>query len=348
MNCLFCAAKSAPQAKFCSECGSPLSLQICPTCAAVNEKTDSTCLKCGYSFALQHEADVAVVVPQIASLPAGTLANDAVVDAKVHEWEIMLQEIEQEVHRQLEAEQLAPTDSNSLSPAPRTARLATNRVPVRSHSMGYTGRTSETGRTRSRLSGLVVFLTLALLGGAAAPYFLSSSSAKTPPSERANPGPNQIAATLQPASAVRDLPPGDQIDRGDAAAGAGSPTAASGSLTGPQLLPGSADESYDLSSKAEAKSDPVFIPVVVAPPVEVMLDERKQDQTAPPAARKAAPPHRISTKGGEAARVPNSPVEHRVIAEAHALYQAQPAVAESRPCSAGIRALALCDGPSKK
>src|SRR4249919_3504014 len=67
MNCLFCAAKSAPQAKFCSECGSPLSLQICPTCAAVNEKTESTCLTCGHIFARPYEPDEDITVPRIDS-----------------------------------------------------------------------------------------------------------------------------------------------------------------------------------------------------------------------------------------------------------------------------------------
>src|SRR5882724_260412 len=107
MNCLFCAANSAPQAKFCSECGSPLYLQICPTCAAVNKKTASRCLTCGHTFALHPDRAVAAAVAQIASSPATSLASDAAVDVKANERKVLLQEIAQEIHRQLEAEQHA-------------------------------------------------------------------------------------------------------------------------------------------------------------------------------------------------------------------------------------------------
>jgi ribosomal protein L40E len=349
MNCVFCAAESAPQAKFCSECGSPLSLKICPTCTAVNEKTASTCLKCRYTFALQHEPGVAVSVPQMASLPAATLASDAVVDARPHEWELLLHEIEQEVHRQLEAEQHAPAAPNGLSLATPTAHLAANRSLVNSHSTEYTGRSSETRRTRSRLSGLVAILTVVLIGGAGAPYLLSSSSATTPPAKHDNASPNQTAAAPQLISPARDLPPGDEVDRGDSAAAASSATATRVSLEGPQLVPAYDNENNALSTTAEAKNDAESIPLSVAPPADVVLDERKQDQAAPPAARKATPPHRTSATGSErAVRISSLPGEHRVIAEAPALYPAQPAAADSQPCSAGVRALALCSGPSQK
>jgi hypothetical protein len=343
MNCLFCAAHSAPQAKFCSECGSPLSLQICPTCAAVNEKTESTCLQCGHVFALQHEPDVAAAEPHIASLRPTTPASNALVDTRVHDWEVLLQEIEQEVHRQLAAEQHAPPVQNRPSLATQMARMAsvaTNRHPTR-----YPGRASDTRLARSRLSGLVVVLTLVLVG-TAAPYLLSSSSATTTLSKHDHASPNQTAAAPQPISLTRVLPPSDEVDRGGSAAAAVSATATSVSLTNSQLVPAS----NDLPAMVETKHDGEFIPTSLAPSAEVVLDEHKQDEGAQAAARKATPPpRRTSARGGEGAmRVPGSPVEHRVIAQAPARYPAQPAVANSAPCSAGIQALALCGDPYKK
>jgi hypothetical protein len=349
MNCLFCAAKSAPQAKFCSECGSPLYLQICPTCAAVNEKTASRCVTCGHAFALQPDRAVAAAVAQTASSLATSLASDAAVDVKDNERKVLLQEIAQEIHRQLEAEQHAAAP-NRLSLARRVARLAANRALMWSIPTEYAGRSRETRRTRSRLSGVVLILTLVLIGGAAAAYLLPSSS-DTPPLSNHNASRSQGAAVPQLMSPRRDLAPGDQVNRGNSTAAVSGATAASVSPGSPQLVPPD-DESNNLFTTAGAKNNAaelIPMPIAVAPPAEVVLEERKQDQAGQPAARKGTSSHRTIAKGGEkAAQVPSLPVEHRLIVEAPERFPAQPAIADSRPCSDAIQALALCSGPSRK
>jgi len=302
---------------------------------------------CGHNFALQHERDAAVTVAPTASSPATSLACDAAVDVKANERKVLLQEIAQEIHRQLEAEQHALATPKRLSLARRVARLAANRALMRSVPTEYAGRSRETRRTRSRLSGVVLILTLVLIGGAAAAYLLPSFS-DTPPLSKHNANRSQTAAAPQLVPPVHDLPPSNEVDRGDSTASAGGATATSVSLGSPQLVPAD-DESNNLSTTAGARNDAEHIPIAVAPPADVVLEERKQDQAGQPAARKGTSSHRTSAKGGEkAARVPSLPVEHRLIVETPERFPAQPAIADSRPCSDAIQALALCSGPSQK
>jgi hypothetical protein len=343
MNCLFCAAKSAPQAKFCSECGSPFSLQICPMCAYVNEKTAATCLKCGHAFALEHEHAVAATVAQTAVLQAASLAGDAAVDTKTQEWKVLLQEIEQEVHRQLEAEQHLPAAQNNLGLARRIARLAAKRVVISIKPSEYAGKSGETRGIRSRLPGLVAMVVLVLFGGAAARYLLPSSSATAPVAKHNDASSSQTAAAPQPMSSLRDP---DEVNRGGSNAAPGA-AATNVSLGSPQLVPAYDDARNELSTTAGARNDAELIPISIASPADVVFEERKPDHAAQPTAKKAAPPHRA--KGGEkVARIPSLTVEHRVLAEAPARYAEQPAIADNRPCSDAIQALALCSGPSNK
>src|ERR1700674_4514113 len=50
MKCEFCEAENAPNANFCSNCGSPANLQVCPKCEAINESAAVTCVNCGQAL----------------------------------------------------------------------------------------------------------------------------------------------------------------------------------------------------------------------------------------------------------------------------------------------------------
>jgi ribosomal protein L40E len=47
LDCLFCAHKNPPGAKFCNECGSPLHLAPCKQCDAINSLNETHCYQCG-------------------------------------------------------------------------------------------------------------------------------------------------------------------------------------------------------------------------------------------------------------------------------------------------------------
>ncbi len=63
LRCLFCNHLNLAGARFCNECGSPLHLQPCNHCGAIDKRTASKCYKCGEALAVR-------TVPDIAALPA--------------------------------------------------------------------------------------------------------------------------------------------------------------------------------------------------------------------------------------------------------------------------------------
>jgi len=49
-TCRICAHENAADAKYCSECGEPLRLVLCPRCGAVNEATKNLCWQCHHQL----------------------------------------------------------------------------------------------------------------------------------------------------------------------------------------------------------------------------------------------------------------------------------------------------------
>jgi hypothetical protein len=130
MSCAFCHAENGPTAKFCSDCGSPLGLQLCPQCETVSEKAAAVCANCGYALVRAEESAVGGKLtpgPALPPLPADD--HSSAKETQTADWHELLQSLEKEVHSQwdlqtrLAAEaaaeapsQLAPAVSN---PRPR-------------------------------------------------------------------------------------------------------------------------------------------------------------------------------------------------------------------------------------
>ncbi len=51
LRCPFCDHNNGASAKFCNECGSPLHLQPCGHCSAINHRSDACCYHCGAALA---------------------------------------------------------------------------------------------------------------------------------------------------------------------------------------------------------------------------------------------------------------------------------------------------------
>lgn len=56
--CLFCKHPNPEGASFCNGCGSPLHLQPCDRCGAIDKRTAATCYKCGGEFPLPAESEL--------------------------------------------------------------------------------------------------------------------------------------------------------------------------------------------------------------------------------------------------------------------------------------------------
>lgn len=50
LQCLFCKHTNPAEASFCNECGSPLHLQPCEQCGAIDKRSAASCHKCGAEF----------------------------------------------------------------------------------------------------------------------------------------------------------------------------------------------------------------------------------------------------------------------------------------------------------
>ena len=70
--CLFCNHCNVASAKYCNECASPLHLQPCNHCRAIDNRTAIACYKCGAEFDVPAAPGVAPVsaAPELASVPA--------------------------------------------------------------------------------------------------------------------------------------------------------------------------------------------------------------------------------------------------------------------------------------
>src|ERR1700674_406015 len=215
MKCPFCAAESAAQANFCSDCGSPLHLKVCPECESVNEKTAQACMKCGEPLAVQDEStalpvrdaaaapspELALVADIGAIPPESTSASEVAtpVDSENKEWHVLLQEVKEEVDRQWHAEAQLASDTG---PEPTVGAISStlNSVPKAGDTGGSTI-ASEVKRSSFARSTVILLVVVVVFGGAlSAQYFrpLSLGSAK-PLNREANHRP-PVGSSANPAA----------------------------------------------------------------------------------------------------------------------------------------------------
>ena len=74
LQCLFCNHCNVTSAKYCNECASPLHLQPCNQCGAIDNRTSITCYKCGAEFSVPAAPELAPVpaAPKRARVPAAS------------------------------------------------------------------------------------------------------------------------------------------------------------------------------------------------------------------------------------------------------------------------------------
>jgi hypothetical protein len=106
MQCAICTASNPPSAKFCNECGSPLSLCICPQCQVIYARTAKACIACGTA------TEDALATPKAnaaaAAAPPSTVSTVPAADSPPpietieKDWKALLQEGEKQVERQVE------------------------------------------------------------------------------------------------------------------------------------------------------------------------------------------------------------------------------------------------------
>ena len=102
MKCAFCQTDNAPKANFCTNCGSPLDLQVCPKCETISDKTAATCMKCGYVLP---PAEKPILVGAFTG--SGTHAPPSIDDnlpareKLAANWKELLHSLEEEVHGKL-------------------------------------------------------------------------------------------------------------------------------------------------------------------------------------------------------------------------------------------------------
>lgn len=59
LQCLFCNHLNPADASFCNRCGSPMHLQPCDRCGAIDKRSAKSCYKCGSGFTLPAPPDSA-------------------------------------------------------------------------------------------------------------------------------------------------------------------------------------------------------------------------------------------------------------------------------------------------
>ena len=74
LQCLFCNHCNVASARYCNECASPLHLQPCNQCGAIDNRTAITCYKCGAQFNVPAAPELAPVpaAPKRARVPAAS------------------------------------------------------------------------------------------------------------------------------------------------------------------------------------------------------------------------------------------------------------------------------------
>ena len=362
MKCPFCAVESAPQANFCSNCGSPLYLKVCPKCETVNEKTATECMKCGEPLTAQDEStavpvsdaaaagspEPALVGESAAASPESVSEHASPVDTGNKEWKALLQEVEEEVHRQLGAEpQLARENSSDV--AMRTVSSAGNSLPASSQ----TG--DSTMGSEAKRSAAILLVLLVMVGGAIAAYYFRplpgvTAAAKPPTNDEASPTASPHASPSAKPDAPRDeaknageattTPLGGALAESNPSAAnpALPPVEANSAATTTAVAPASSEETTDAHPPTESKKRVPFS----SPAARV--DTTRQTSQSEPVTTKTRPDPRTTKRADNIAETLSA--ERRAVIETPAPRTTEPAVPEDRPCSEAMQALALCSAPA--
>ena len=72
LQCLFCNQFNVASAKYCNECASPLHLQPCNQCGAIDNRTAGHCYKCGAEFNVPAAPELVPAAPELGLVPAAT------------------------------------------------------------------------------------------------------------------------------------------------------------------------------------------------------------------------------------------------------------------------------------
>jgi hypothetical protein len=160
MKCAFCEVENEPNANFCSNCGTPANLRVCPECEAINESAAIICVNCGQALGpvTTSVGDDEATMPPTAP---PTKDSDA-TQPPAEEAKTLLQALEEEIKRQRsvrDAEEAVGKSSSPGSPSSPLAEEATSSQPEQS---------------RRGFFELLLVALLGLVGGAAiaASYFL--------------------------------------------------------------------------------------------------------------------------------------------------------------------------------
>lgn len=71
-QCPFCNHANPADAKFCNDCGSPLHLQPCKQCEAINDQAANNCYKCGTEFPVSVTTTDAAAASRASDTPAAS------------------------------------------------------------------------------------------------------------------------------------------------------------------------------------------------------------------------------------------------------------------------------------
>ena len=125
MNCAFCQAENDPTANFCSDCGSPLGLQICPTCETVCEKAAAACTKCGCALVRTEDAEAGdKFTARLTLRPQPEDDHSLAKETGTDNWHELLQSLEEEVHTQLDLQSRRGAEHAVSAPARRASALS--------------------------------------------------------------------------------------------------------------------------------------------------------------------------------------------------------------------------------
>jgi hypothetical protein len=138
-SCLFCSHANPAGSKFCNECGSPLHLNPCPECAAINDHEAPKCHQCGAplpprSVSPTPAAESATWPAGIASVPTEGLSTDPVpgLDSSAlleERLDTLRREIGNQAEAPLERCAAALPDSTPANVAPVNGTRALSPVP---------------------------------------------------------------------------------------------------------------------------------------------------------------------------------------------------------------------------
>ena len=79
LRCLFCNHRNPASARYCNACAAELHLQPCKQCGAIDNRTATTCYKCGAQFNVPAAPKRAPppAAPELAAVPAAPVAESA-------------------------------------------------------------------------------------------------------------------------------------------------------------------------------------------------------------------------------------------------------------------------------